>query len=302
MTIITRQRSDNFAIIPNAVAEDNRLSFTARGLLVYLLAKPNNWQVKISDIRSSGGIGRDQAYKLLGELKAAGYIEIEKKRTAPGTFASHNYVVYDNAVPGNLPLPENKEVDTPLTENAEVVQPLPDLPDTENPHPVNTDAIIRTQSLTRTQSPTITQEETPARATSAARAFEQFWAIFPNKVGKRDAETAFARAIKRAPVEAIMAGLTRYAAKADDRPWCNPATFLNQDRWTDMPAPAVARVQPPKKLTQGNMWHDEAKQRGIIPDEYTGETIDLPATRVEGRTGEGPIIAELFAFADRRGS
>lgn len=147
MTIITRQRSDNFAIIPNAVAEDNRLSFSARGLLVYLLAKPNNWQVRIEDIRTSGGIGRDQAYKLLAELKAAGYIVIETKRTAANTYASHNYIVYDNAVVEKLPLPENTEVDAPLTENTEVAEPLPDFPVTGEHG-----RIIRTNNKTNTQS------------------------------------------------------------------------------------------------------------------------------------------------------
>jgi hypothetical protein len=171
LTIITRQRSDNFAIIPNAVAEDNRLSFTARGLLVYLLAKPNNWRVLIEDIRNSGGIGRDQAYKLLAELKAAGYIEVEKKRTAPGTYASHNYIVYDNAVPGNLPLPENTELDAPLTENTEVAEPLP-----ENPYPGNTDAIVRTNNKTNTQPSPL-----PPERTADTPRFLDLWEAWPHR-------------------------------------------------------------------------------------------------------------------------
>jgi hypothetical protein len=28
----------------------------------------------------------------------------------------------------------------------------------------------------------------------------------------------------------------RYIGKTDDRPWCNPATWLNQERWADQPA------------------------------------------------------------------
>ena len=59
MTVITRSRTASFAIIPNAVAEDKRLSFEARGVLCYLLAKPNNWQVQISDIKKQGNFGRD---------------------------------------------------------------------------------------------------------------------------------------------------------------------------------------------------------------------------------------------------
>ena len=200
MTIITRQRSDKFAIIPNAVAEDNRLSFAARGLLVYLLAKPNNWQVKISDIRSSGGIGRDLAYKLLDELKVAGYIEIEKKRTAPGTFASHNYVVYDNAIPGNLPLPENAEVAAPRTEYPEVVNPVPCLPDTDEPYPVNTDAIINTKKITNTHSSPLPPERL------AGSRFVDLWDAWPARErpdNRRLAETLFGKLRDHDQVSAI---------------------------------------------------------------------------------------------------
>jgi hypothetical protein len=67
--------------------------------------------------------------------------------------------------------------------------------------------------------------------------FAVFYAQYPHKVGKRAAQKAFQAARRRAPMPEIMAGLLRYAAKLDDRPWCNPATWLNQDRWADQPGP-----------------------------------------------------------------
>lgn len=76
-------------------------------------------------------------------------------------------------------------------------------------------------------------------APAALSSFPAFWSLYPNKVGKRDAETAFLKALKRADIETILSGLRRYAAKTDDRPWCNPATWLNQDRWDDAPAAVV---------------------------------------------------------------
>jgi hypothetical protein len=38
----------------------------------------------------------------------------------------------------------------------------------------------------------------------------------------------------------------RYAAKTDDRPWCNPETWINQGRWEDRPA-SVSRIPRYKK-------------------------------------------------------
>jgi hypothetical protein len=76
------------------------------------------------------------------------------------------------------------------------------------------------------------------REPKARGEFEAFWQDYPHKVGKRAAATAFDRARRRASFEVIAAGLTRYAGKTDDRPWCNPATWLNQDRWDDQPGPS----------------------------------------------------------------
>jgi hypothetical protein len=71
--------------------------------------------------------------------------------------------------------------------------------------------------------------------------FEDFWIAYPNKVGKAAARKAFASALTRASIEEIADGLGRYCAKTDDRPWCHPTTWLNQDRWLDEPA------EPPPK-------------------------------------------------------
>ncbi len=97
--------------------------------------------------------------------------------------------------------------------------------------------------------------------------FERFWAAYPNKVGKADASKAFDRAIKRTSMDVLMAGLGIYAAKSDDRPWCNPATWLNQDRWADQPV-AVARGSP---QSRPNPLSDAFGQMALY-----GETHDTP--------------------------
>jgi uncharacterized protein YdaU (DUF1376 family) len=70
------------------------------------------------------------------------------------------------------------------------------------------------------------------------KAFAEFWVAYPHKVGKHAAETAFAKVRQRGSVSFadLMAGLDRYVkSKPLDRAWCNPATWLNQGRWTDEP-------------------------------------------------------------------
>ena len=132
----------------------------------------------------------------------------------------------------------------------------------------------------------------PPKGGSSPADFDRFWAMFPNKVGKRDAEKAFAKATQRASLEAILGGLIRYAAKTDDRPWCNPATFLNQNRWEDQPAPAPQRqaTAPPKKTTHASMWTDEAIAFGIIDE--PGSTQDR---RLDARLPRGQDQGSNFS-------
>ena len=72
---------------------------------------------------------------------------------------------------------------------------------------------------------------------------QQFWNKYPHKVGKAAALAKLERAAKtgRVTFENLMAGLDRYVRKTDDRPWCNPATWIHQDRWLDQPAAPAER-------------------------------------------------------------
>lgn len=89
-----------------------------------------------------------------------------------------------------------------------------------------------------------TRAERAAIANEAAQAFERFWIVWPNKTGKPAAVKAFFKVWREA--DAIIPGVNRYIRdKPADRPWLNPATFLNQRRWEDQPAPvANARDGP----------------------------------------------------------
>ena len=84
-------------------------------------------------------------------------------------------------------------------------------------------------------STTATSPATP----SSASEFDAFWAIYPKKVGgKVDAKKAFVKAVRLAGLDAVMAGVKRYAADPNigERQFIpNPATWLNQGRWEDDP-------------------------------------------------------------------
>lgn len=121
--------------------------------------------------------------------------------------------------------------------------------------------VADTPSLDKERSPTPPKEIKPSHVSSLrsetnTRAkndleiefSETFWPEWPHKVGKPAALTSFVRARKANSLDAIMAGLRAYiAGKPVDRPWLNPTTFLNQERFHDRPAvttPRLAFAQP----------------------------------------------------------
>lgn len=67
--------------------------------------------------------------------------------------------------------------------------------------------------------------------------FDVFWKAYPHKVGKGDAIKSFKAAIKKTTIDEIIKAIHRYVqTKPPDRPYCNPSTWLNQERWNDEPA------------------------------------------------------------------
>ena len=84
-----------------------------------------------------------------------------------------------------------------------------------------------------------TGKKEPRARRAPSDAFLRFWNAWPHKVGKPAAERAFKG--HEAEIEDILAGVVGYErAKPADRPWLNPATFLNQQRWKDELAPIFA--------------------------------------------------------------
>jgi hypothetical protein len=85
------------------------------------------------------------------------------------------------------------------------------------------------------------ENEVPSRNTAAESdswprdAWEDFWILYPHKFGKGYAQECFdkVRKSRKVTFEDLMAGLHPYIKKSDDRPWCNPSTWLNQDRQLD---------------------------------------------------------------------
>ena len=108
--IVRSSLKDNFSVLPNHLLNDDRLSADQLGLLVYLLSKPTDWQVQVTELRKRFDVGRDKIRTILACLEQYGYISKEQVR-ADGKFATNRYVVSDS------PLTEKPLTVKPLTAN-----------------------------------------------------------------------------------------------------------------------------------------------------------------------------------------
>jgi len=115
MIIRSARKESNFTIVSNKVLRDERLSYRARGILLDILSRPDNWRVSAEALARSGKEGRDAILKGLNELRDCGYIVTVKSQDESGKFTTDNYVY-----------------DLPQSDNGKPVvgAPTPDYPNT----------------------------------------------------------------------------------------------------------------------------------------------------------------------------
>lgn len=100
--IIRTQKQRRFTTVDNAPFQDKRLHWDTRGLLGYLLTKPDGWEIRIEDLLKqeepedgSRATGREKIFRMLRELKTYGYLYRDQINGADGRFETICYI-YEN--------------------------------------------------------------------------------------------------------------------------------------------------------------------------------------------------------------
>lgn len=219
MAIIRAPRpSDHFTQIRNDTLRDARLSYRARGILAVILSRPDDWSTTSEALARQGSEGRDAIRTALTELEQGGYLVREKRQDDQGRWATYA-VVYDSPMTDSQASVPQSSVSQALSTN------------TDDEH--------------STPSPVSPHDE-PAQMALVPSAFDQFWAAYPRREGKGAARKAWERAIRKADVPTIMAGVERYAAdpNREQAYTAHPSTWLNQERWDDAPLPSKGKAGP----------------------------------------------------------
>jgi hypothetical protein len=136
-------RENHYFRMLRATAQDRALSWRARGILAYLLSKPDGWECQEEDLIAEGGEGKHAVRVALAELKTAGYLTIAREHDpSTGAFRWVKTLHESPVTPDEQPATTRKSGDGPLPENRAMVKaattrksgdgPLPDLPSMVN--------------------------------------------------------------------------------------------------------------------------------------------------------------------------
>lgn len=253
-TMIIRARHDKddpYFRLRRATAQDVQLSWAARGIIAYVLSKPDNWEVRVEDLIEQGDLGRNAIYRILGELQRLGYIHRYKERLGDGRIARWVMDVYEtpHAQFRDMDEPHDQigDVGEPDVQNGDLAPPHPNFPHVGNshdrlPHVGNGHYINKREVQIRELKK---EEKQQQAATSVGNArTESYAGRFP-----LDQIEAFIRATKPHKTEGQVGGLARHLQRSGEED-----ELIAE--WLGRQAMASARVEhlPECRLCQGTGW------------------------------------------------
>lgn len=254
----------HFTQIPNAWLRDQRLSRRARGLLGEIMTHRVGWHVTISSLQKAGNEGRDAIRTALLELREAGYLKLAQTRGDGGRF---NEVEYELCAPLITADGFPDTGGSTAVGSADVGSPDVGESDTKN-------TISSEDHLGEDHAPLppagVSRGEVVGRGAGSLESlyFETFYKAYPRHTGRAAAEKAFAKALRVAPAERIVAGARRFAAdpnlppREEARFIPHPATWLNAGRWDDDPLPPRGGDRGQQQQQQGLALIEKYRKEG----------------------------------------
>lgn len=158
------------------------------------------------------------------ELETDGKLTVEYRK---GPMCVNVYVLLCKPDPATVaPPPRNEQQETP--------QPNAKDPATKRGRPRNEAAPGCTQTVRNRKEPS----KEPLKNQHSLHSFDEFWKVYPKKIGKKAAARSWERLTpdeKAKAIESIPAHVSSDAwTRNNGRYIPNPQTFLNQGRWDDV--------------------------------------------------------------------
>ena len=96
MARLIKRTQNNYTNVSNQVIRDERLSWKARGIFVYLWSQADNWQFYVSEVARHATDGRESLQNGLKELEEFGYLKrINRQENKSGRFSGMDWILSD---------------------------------------------------------------------------------------------------------------------------------------------------------------------------------------------------------------
>ncbi|MCD9070629.1 DNA replication protein DnaD [Staphylococcus chromogenes] len=89
------KESGNFVTVHKDFIHDSNISWKAKGILLYLLSRPDDWQIYETELVKHSVDGLSGLKSGIKELEEKGYIQRNRKRDAKGRLKEYEYAVYE---------------------------------------------------------------------------------------------------------------------------------------------------------------------------------------------------------------
>ncbi|MEX0895653.1 MAG: hypothetical protein WDZ94_01795 [Patescibacteria group bacterium] len=188
----------NFTQIPNAWVRDDRIGFRAKGILTLLMSHQDGWRISLEAL-ADGQDGITAIRTAVTQLEENGYLNRQYLRNDKKQIEATEWIIsdpFENLISENL-ISENLTSGNHTHKNNNINNNI-------NKNTINT--------------------------------FEQFWEIYPRKIGKGAARKAWLKISKTHQSQTLLDAVSAYA-QHPDLPEVqyipHPSTWLNQERWMD---------------------------------------------------------------------
>ena len=134
MAIFRIEKKNNYTVMSNHHLVNKELSLKAKGLMSYMLTRPDDWDFTLVDLAKRNKECRDTIGDIVKELERFGYVERHRIRDSKGHFQETEYIVHEEPM-RKKPTLDNSALDNPAQENSALLNTEKlntEIPNTEN--------------------------------------------------------------------------------------------------------------------------------------------------------------------------
>ena len=221
MAVYKANVQEQFLVVKNETARNENLSLEAKGLILVMGSRPNDWKFNKSQLMKESGVGKDKLNRIFKELVEHGYLAIAQRHDDQGRFIENDYYFFTDPSnnPAFIPLTEK-----PLTDNTVYGKSAP------------TKERVNTKERSKQNVQPIVEQ-----------GFDIFWKYYPKKVSKQAAKKSYEKLMKGKTdeqVQDLTETMVDYIADALEQLEAgnnhfigydnlNASTYINQKRWED---------------------------------------------------------------------